>query len=100
MEIDFVITWVDMDDPKWKEEFYTHSDKIDNSVNEKSEARFRDYGFLSSRNPPDGEDAGRDPDSSVAMERFMEHSQYSQIVTFQNLSKTVRLLLTGQKSQI
>ena len=40
---------------------------------------FRDYGFLSSRNPPDGEDAGRDPDSSVAVERFMEHSQYSQI---------------------
>ena len=24
MEIDFVITWVDMDDPKWKEEFYTY----------------------------------------------------------------------------
>ena len=46
MEIDFVITWVDMDDPKWKEEFYTYSDKIDNSVNELSEARFRDYGFL------------------------------------------------------
>jgi hypothetical protein len=21
MEIDFVITWVDMDDPKWKEDF-------------------------------------------------------------------------------
>ena len=46
MEIDFVVTWVDMDDPKWKEEFYKYSDKIDNSVNEKSEARFRDYGFL------------------------------------------------------
>ena len=61
---------------------------------------FREYGFLSSRNPPDGEDAGRDPDSSVAVERFMEHSQYSQIVTFQNLSKTVRLLPAGQKSQI
>jgi hypothetical protein len=46
MEIDFVLTWVDMDDPKWKEQFYQHSDKIDNSLNEKSEARFRDYGFL------------------------------------------------------
>ena len=46
MGIDFVITWVDMDDPKWKKEFYKYSDKIDNSVNELSEARFRDYGFL------------------------------------------------------
>ena len=61
---------------------------------------FRDYGFLSSRNPPDGEEAGRDPDSSVAVERFMDLSQYSQIVTFQNLSKTVRLLPAGHKSQI
>ena len=61
---------------------------------------FHEYGLSSSRNPPDGEDAGRDPDSSVAVERFMEHSQYSQIVTSQNLSETVRLLLTGQKSQI
>lgn len=46
MEIDFVVTWVDMDDPKWKEEFHQFSDTIDNSINEKSEARFRDYGFL------------------------------------------------------
>lgn len=46
MEIDFVITWVDMDDPKWKEDFAKYSDKIDNSKNEISEARFRDYGFL------------------------------------------------------
>ncbi|MDD4489818.1 MAG: Stealth CR1 domain-containing protein [Paludibacter sp.] len=46
MEIDFVITWVDMDDPAWKEEFYRYSGKIDNTKNEVSEARFRDYGLL------------------------------------------------------
>ena len=46
MEIDFVVTWVDMDDPIWKKEFSQFSGKIDNSVNERSEARFRDYGFL------------------------------------------------------
>lgn len=46
MEIDFVITWVDMNDPKWKAQFAQYSPKIDNSKNEISEARFRDYGFL------------------------------------------------------
>ncbi len=46
MDIDFVITWVDMDDPKWKSEFAKYSGKIDNSKNEVSEARFRDYGLL------------------------------------------------------
>ena len=46
MGIDFVVTWVDMDDPVWKEEFHRYSGKIDNSVNEVSVARFRDYGFL------------------------------------------------------
>ncbi|RZK55569.1 MAG: hypothetical protein EOO87_07555 [Pedobacter sp.] len=46
MEIDFVVTWVDMDDPKWKEDFAKYSGKIDNKKNEVSEARFRDYGFL------------------------------------------------------
>ena len=46
MGIDFVVTWVDMDDPKWKDEFSRYSGKIDNSINELSEARFRDYGFL------------------------------------------------------
>jgi len=46
MEIDFVITWVDMDDPKWKKTFAEYSGKIDNSNNSFSEARFRDYGFL------------------------------------------------------
>lgn len=45
-EIDFVITWVDMDDPKWKADFAKYSGKIDNTKNEMSEARFRDYGLL------------------------------------------------------
>lgn len=46
MEIDFVITWVDMNDPKWKKDFAEYSGKIDNTKNEVSEARFRDYGLL------------------------------------------------------
>ena len=46
MEIDFVITWVNMDDPKWKKDFVDYSGIIDNSKNGFSEARFRDYGFL------------------------------------------------------
>lgn len=46
MEIDFVITWVDMNDPKWKESFAQHSGRIDNTKNEVSEARFRDHGLL------------------------------------------------------
>lgn len=45
-EIDFVITWVDMNDPAWRKSLSQYSDKIDNSVNERSEARFRDYGLL------------------------------------------------------
>ncbi len=46
MDIDFVITWVDMNDPQWQKDFATYSGKIDNSKNEVSEARFRDYGLL------------------------------------------------------
>ncbi len=48
MDIDFVVTWVDMDDPAWRADFAKHSglDAADNSRNETSEARFRDYGFL------------------------------------------------------
>ncbi len=46
MDIDFVVTWVDMNDPKWQQEFATHSGKIDNKKNEMSVARFRDYGLL------------------------------------------------------
>ncbi|MDR2890496.1 MAG: Stealth CR1 domain-containing protein, partial [Alistipes sp.] len=48
MEIDFVVTWVDMDDPEWRVDFAKYSGRAttDNSRNETSEARFRDYGFL------------------------------------------------------
>ena len=46
MEIDFDITWVDMNDPKWKEEFAKYSNKPENTKNGVSDARFRDYGFL------------------------------------------------------
>jgi len=46
MEIDFVITWVDMNDPKWQETFARYSGKIDNNKNEVSVARFRDHGLL------------------------------------------------------
>ena len=46
MEIDFVITWVDMNDSKWKTNFTKYAGKINNSKNEISEARFRDHGFL------------------------------------------------------
>lgn len=46
MEIDFVVTWVDMDDPTWKTDFAKHSGKIDNLKNEMTEARFRDHGLL------------------------------------------------------
>lgn len=46
MDIDFVVTWVDMKDPLWKKEFAKYSGKIDNSKNQYSEARFRDYGLL------------------------------------------------------
>jgi hypothetical protein len=46
MEIDFVVTWVDMNDPKWQADFAQYSGKIDNTKNEVNEARFRDYGFL------------------------------------------------------
>lgn len=46
MDIDFVVTWVDMNDPKWQADFAKYSGRIDNSRNEVSVARFRDYGFL------------------------------------------------------
>lgn len=46
MEIDFVITWVDMNDPKWQADFAKYSGKINNFKNEVTEARFRDYGLL------------------------------------------------------
>ena len=46
MDIDFVITWVDMNDRKWKQDFAAYSGKIDNKKNEVTEARFRDHGLL------------------------------------------------------
>ncbi len=46
MDIDFVITWVDMNDPKWQAKFSRYSDNKNNSRNGVSKARFRDHGFL------------------------------------------------------
>lgn len=46
MEIDFVITWVDMNDPKWQVDFSKFSGKKENTKNGISKARFRDNGFL------------------------------------------------------
>lgn len=46
MEVDFVITWVNMDDPEWRAEFNKYSGNKDNTKNGVSEARFRDYGLL------------------------------------------------------
>lgn len=46
MDIDIVVTWVDMDDPKWQQEFAKYSGNKGNTKNGVSEARFRDYGFL------------------------------------------------------
>ncbi|HET9054335.1 MAG TPA: Stealth CR1 domain-containing protein [Cyclobacteriaceae bacterium] len=46
MDIDFVVTWVDMDDPAWQRDFAAHSGRIDNTKNEVTEARFRDHGML------------------------------------------------------
>jgi hypothetical protein len=46
MKIDFVITWVDMNDVRWKADFARYNGKIDNNKNEVSEARFRECGLL------------------------------------------------------
>ncbi len=46
MDIDFVIIWVDMNDPKWQAEFAKYSQSRDNDRNGVSVARFRDYGLL------------------------------------------------------
>lgn len=46
MDIDFVITWVDMNDPAWQAEFSKYSGNKENTKNGVSEARFRDNGFL------------------------------------------------------
>lgn len=46
MDIDFIVTWVNMDDPKWKEDFSKFSGMQENEKNSVTEARFRDYGLL------------------------------------------------------
>lgn len=46
MDIDIVITWVDMDDCKWQQDFAKYSGNKGNTGNGVSKARFRDYGFL------------------------------------------------------
>lgn len=46
MEIDIIVTWVDMDDPKWQKEFAQYSSVGKNDKNGVTEARFRDPGFL------------------------------------------------------
>lgn len=46
MDIDFVVTWVDMNDPEWKKDFMKYSGMQQNESNSVVDARFRDYGFL------------------------------------------------------
>ena len=46
MDIDFVITWVDMNDPQWQTEFFKYSKDKNNTKNGVSKARFRDNGLL------------------------------------------------------
>ena len=46
IDIDFVVTWVDMNDPEWQETFARYSANGDNTRNGVCKARFRDYGFL------------------------------------------------------
>ncbi len=46
MDIDFVITWVDMNDPVWQEKFNRYRNDKHNTKNGVSKARFRDNGFL------------------------------------------------------
>ena len=41
MDIDFVVTWVNMDDPEWQNEFSKYSGNKDNTKNGVSKARFR-----------------------------------------------------------
>lgn len=46
MDIDIVVTWVDMNDPNWRKELIKSGGSIDNSKNKFTEARFRDHGLL------------------------------------------------------
>lgn len=45
-DIDFVVTWVDMNDSAWLKEFLQYSGKTETEVNGVTDARFRDYGFF------------------------------------------------------
>ena len=46
MDIDFVITWVDMNDPQWQAQFARYSQQKQETKNGVSKARFRDYGLF------------------------------------------------------
>lgn len=46
MDIDFVITWVDMNDPSWQAEYARYAQGRQNAKNGTSAARFRDNGLL------------------------------------------------------
>lgn len=46
MDIDFIITWVDMSDPLWQAEFNRYAASQTNEPNGVSVARFRDNGWL------------------------------------------------------
>ena len=46
MDIDFVVTWVDMNDAEWQADFAKYAGSRKNTENGVCEARFRDYGFL------------------------------------------------------
>ncbi len=46
MDIDFVVSWVDMDDPSWQASFAEWSSRKGGSRNGLSKARFRDNGLL------------------------------------------------------
>ncbi len=46
IDIDFVVTWVDMDDPQWRADFEKYSGRRREEKNSISAARFRDQGFL------------------------------------------------------
>lgn len=46
MDIDFVVTWVDMNDPEWQKDFFKYKGVKEEEKNGVSAARFRDQGLL------------------------------------------------------
>ena len=46
-KIDFVVTWVDGNDKKWREEKQYHEQKMGINVGLNSDLRYRDWGFMS-----------------------------------------------------